>query len=133
MATKSDTSRRRRRRRGHLVASGASAIWRRRRRRVLVLAVGCAIVLAWSAPYLIKGWNYFAEQAAINLIYSPRDIEGRAYKAGQKLAKRTQGMSDTQLERTYDRYVEGLKVDIPPEKLSVGRKAFIHGYKGKKK
>ena len=131
MATKSDTSRRRRRR--HLVPSGASAIWRRRRRRVLVLAVGCAIVLAGSAPYLIKGWSSLAERAAINLIYSPRDIERRAYEAGQKLAKRTKGMSDAQLERTYDRYVEGLKVDIPPKKLSVGRIDFIRGYKGKKK
>ncbi len=89
-------------------------------------------MLAWSAPYLIKGWNSLVEQAVLNLIYSPRDIEGRAYEAGQKLAKRTQGMSNTQLERTYDRYVEGLKVDIPPEKLSVGRGAFISGYKGKK-
>ncbi len=134
MATKSDTSRRRRRRRrGHLVASGASAIWKRKRRRVLVLAVGCAIVLAWSAPYLIKGWSSLVEQGVLNLIYSPRDIERRAYEAGQKLAKRTQGMSNTQLERTFDRYVEGLKVDISPELVAVGRSAFISGYKKKKK
>ncbi len=97
----------------------------------MVLAVGCTIVLAWSASYLIKGWNSLAERAAINLIYSPRDIERRAYEAGQKLAKRTKGMSDTQLERTYDRYVEELKVDIPPEKVAVGRGAFISGYKKK--
>ena len=99
----------------------------------MVLAVGCAIVLAWSAPYFIKGWTYLAEQAILNLIYSPHDIERRAYEAGQKLARRTPGLPDTQLERTYDRYVEGLKVDIPPKKLSVGRGAFISGYKGKKK
>lgn len=90
-------------------------------------------MLAWSAPYFIKGWNSLVEQAVLNLIYSPRDIERRTYEAGQKLAKRTKGMSDTQLERTFDRYVKGLKVDIPPKQLSVGRKAFIRGYKGKKK
>ncbi len=134
MAINSDLPRRRRRRRrGHLVASGASAIWRRRR-RVLVLAVGCVIVLAWSAPHLIAGWNALAERVASRPFYAPRDFERDTYEAGQKLAKRTQGMSDTQLERTYDRYVvEGLKVDIPPEQLSVGRSAFISGYKGKKK
>ncbi len=98
----------------------------------MVLAVGCTIVLAWSASYLIKGWNSLAERAAINLIYSPRDIERRAYEAGQKLAKRTKGMSDTQLERTYDRYVEGLKINIPPQQRAVGRNNFINGYKGKK-
>lgn len=90
-------------------------------------------MLAWSAPYLIKGWTYLAEQAAFNLFFSTRNVEQRAYEAGQKLAKRTQDMSDTQLERTFDRYVEGLKIDIPSQQRTVGRNAFINGYKGKKK
>ncbi len=132
MAMKSDVLRRRHRR-GRHAASRARARWWRRRRRVIGLAVGFVIILAWSAPYFIQGWNSLVEQGAFHLFFSARDIESNAYKGGQKLAKRTRGMSDTQLERTFDRYVEGLKIDIPPTQRAVGHKAFIRGYKGKEK
>jgi hypothetical protein len=94
----------------------------------MVLAVGFGLVLALSVPYLIKGWESLAERAALNLIYSPRDIERRAYEAGQRLAKRTRGMSNTQLEQSFDRYIKAKKVDVPSQQLSVGRSAFIRGY-----
>ncbi|MDA2916300.1 hypothetical protein MYX64_05590 [Nitrospinae bacterium AH_259_B05_G02_I21] len=123
---------RRRRRRGRHAASRARARWWRRRRRVIGLAMGFVIILAWSAPYFIQGWNSLVEQGTFHFFFSARDIESNAYKSGQRLAKRARGMSDTQLERTFDRYVEGLKVDIPPQQRAVDRKAFIRGYKGNK-
>ena len=136
MATKPSASRRRRRRRGRLVASGASAIWRRRRRRVLALAVGCAVVLALSVPYIMGGWTYLFEQAVTNLLYAP-NVEIRARQAGEQLAKRRRGMTERQLTLAFDRRVKNLKDPVSKEPISgtliaKARRAFIRGYKGKK-
>ncbi|MDV2504591.1 MAG: hypothetical protein RX318_11645 [bacterium] len=93
-------------------------------------------MLAWSAPYFIKGWNSLVEQAVTNLIYAP-NVELRARKEGEQLAKRRRGMTERQLTLAFDRRVKNLKDPVTKEPLSDiildrGRRAFIKGYQGKK-
>lgn len=120
---------------------GGKPRWvRRRRRRPLrrrtAIVLGVAIGLAWSVPYLMGGWGYLIEQAAINLIHGS-NVEIRARKAGERLAKRRRGMTEHQLTRAFDRYVKNFKDPITKKPISgthinSARSAFIKGYQGTK-
>lgn len=101
---------------------------RRRRRRVLVLVVGCAIVLALSAPHLIAGWNAFAERAASRPFYAPRDFERDTYEAGQKLDEQKPRLTGKSVERIFNQYIKRLKIEAPDKPLrSISRNSFLAG------